>query len=209
MVQNHLHPTRPGWNPEWEKNFPAAYGYNPEKAKQLLAEAGYGPGGKPLEITFYALPLAQYSGAEEVAEAVAGYWKKVGVNVTLATIDAAELQAQTRDMKFSSAASMSATSSAELIGTTAYTSSLPPRGGGTEDPEVDRLLIELKKTMNEGQQDELWRKIGDAMFGKYMDVPLFWLPAEAFVDPKVVADWTFPGSISGTWTHPEYIKAAR
>jgi len=42
-----------------------------------------------------------------------------------------------------------------------------------------------------------------------MDVPLFWLPAEATVNPNIIADWTFPGSISGTWTHTHLIKAAR
>jgi peptide/nickel transport system substrate-binding protein len=208
QIQQHLHPTRPGWNPEWERRFPELYGYSPDAAKQLLAEAGYGPGGKPFEMTFQVAPLAQYSGAEEIAETVAEFWRKSGVSVKLETQDTVQRAGLARDLKLVNQAAIVATSAAELIGTRAYNSSIQPRGGGVEDPDVDKVLHELGRTMDEAKQAELWRRVGDLMFEKYMDVPLFWLPAEAMVDPTVVADWTYPGSISGTWTHVEYIKAA-
>ena len=44
MYLDHFHPTRLGYNPNWEKRFPDAYGYDPEAAKKLLADAGYASG---------------------------------------------------------------------------------------------------------------------------------------------------------------------
>ena len=45
-------------------------------------------------------------------------------------------------------------------------------------------------------------------FEKHLAMPLYWLPAEVVVDPKIVGDYVFPGSISGTWTHMQNIKPA-
>ena len=58
-------------------------------------------------------------------------------------------------------------------------------------------------------RSELWRKIGDLLYDRHLSMPLFWLPAEAVYNPKFVSDYVWPGSISGTWSHVENIKAAR
>jgi hypothetical protein len=34
-----------------------------------------------------------------------------------------------------------------------------------------------------------------------MAIPLYWVPVHAVVNPDVVEDWIFPGTVSGTWTH--------
>jgi hypothetical protein len=47
------------------------------------------------------------------------------------------------------------------------------------------------------------------MFTKQPAIPLFWLPALSVANPQVVADYTYPGNITGTWTHQYTIKAAR
>ena len=38
--------------------------------------------------------------------------------------------------------------------------------------------------------------------------PLFWLFAEAAVNPKYIAEYAFPGVITGYFTHLEYVKLA-
>jgi hypothetical protein len=53
------------------------------------------------------------------------------------------------------------------------------------------------------------REIGDHKFNEFADMPLFWLFAEAGVNPKYIAEYTFPGSITGFFTHLEYIKLAQ
>ena len=50
---------------------------------------------------------------------------------------------------------------------------------------------------------------GEVLFTQHKFVPLFWLPVEIAVNPQIVGDWVLPGSISGSFTHTEYIKAAR
>jgi hypothetical protein len=37
-------------------------------------------------------------------------------------------------------------------------------------------------------------------------MPMFWLFAEAAVNPKYVAEYVFPGVITGFFTHLEYVK---
>ncbi len=55
------------------------YPYNPERARELLAEAGY-PDGFTLEID---APTGRYAQDREVAEALAGQWEQVGIDVQL------------------------------------------------------------------------------------------------------------------------------
>jgi len=54
----------------------------------------------------------------------------------------------------------------------------------------------------------LLREIGDHKFQEFADMPLFWLYAEAGVHPQYVAEYIFPGSITGFFTHLEYVKLA-
>ena len=49
---------------------------------------------------------------------------------------------------------------------------------------------------------------GDVRFDSVQELPLFWLPVEAVIDPKIIADWTYTGSLSGSWSHVDLIKAA-
>jgi hypothetical protein len=55
--------------------------------------------------------------------------------------------------------------------------------------------------------DGMWN-IGDHKFNEFAEMALFWLFAEAAVNPRVIAEYVFPGSIPGFYTHLEYIKLA-
>ena len=52
------------------------------------------------------------------------------------------------------------------------------------------------------------REIGDHKFTEFAEIPLFWLFAEAAVNPKYIAEYVFPGVITGSFTHLEYVKPA-
>ncbi len=41
------------------------------------------------------------------------------------------------------------------------------------------------------------------------EIPLFWLRAEVAVNPKLIQDYVFPGTIPGFYTHLEYVEPAR
>jgi len=55
------------------------YPYDPEKAKELLTKAGY-PNGFKIKM---AGPANTYINFEQVLQAVAGYWKEIGIDVDL------------------------------------------------------------------------------------------------------------------------------
>ena len=78
-----------------------------------------------------------------------------------------------------------------------------------EIPEVDSLFTTIRQTLDLEEQDRLLRELGNVAFPLHMDIPLFWLTAEVVVNGDIVSDYVFPGSISGTWTHLENIRAAR
>ena len=79
--------------------FPFTYGYdgshdavaeyNPEKAKELLAKAGYPDAFKNPSVKFYLVNSAEYT--EDVAQAIVGYWKEIGVDTTIIQTDRVEL----------------------------------------------------------------------------------------------------------------------
>ncbi|HEX3245553.1 MAG TPA: ABC transporter substrate-binding protein [Chloroflexota bacterium] len=208
MYVNHLHPTRLGWNPEWQQRFPDEYGYDPAKARALLAEAGYGQ-STPLSTTMLVNPIPEYSGAEDIAESVAGYWRALGVNVELQQIDPGEIRNRARQLRFNNHFEVRGSSSGQFIGITGYHWSFGPRGGGFEDPAINALMDLISNTIDEQKQDEYWRQMGQILFDGHLEVPLYWLPAEAVMNPSVVADYVFPGSVTGTWTNVQNIKAAR
>lgn len=57
-----------------------------------------------------------------------------------------------------------------------------------------------------GERARLLREIGNHKFNGFGDIPLCWLFAEATANPWFIADYTFPGTIVGYFTHLEYIK---
>ena len=79
-----FYPDLEGWDPTWEKRFPAMYGYDPAAAKRLLAEAGY-PKGFKAKAWLYP-----FAGAPEmiaVIEAVALQLREVGIEIALEEAD--------------------------------------------------------------------------------------------------------------------------
>jgi peptide/nickel transport system substrate-binding protein len=205
MILNHFHPSRAGWNPEWEKRFQEQYGYDPAAAKRLLAEAGQ----SNWKATMSIVALPGVSGGQDLAEAVAGYWKAAGIDVTLVTPDAAEETRLSRAYTYTDRLSLRSSGNNLWSGFIVWNSSTGNRGNGFEDVEIDKLLPQIPVTMDDTARETLWRKVGDLAFADMLSVHLFYLPAEAVVDPRIVADWAFPGDITGSWTHIVNIKAAR
>lgn len=204
MYVNHMTPQRPGYNPEWEKRFQSEYGYDPAGAKKLLADAGQ----PNLKTKVYVQPVAGLAGGEDLAEAVAGYFRAVGVNVEMINQDPAEFTNKKKTLVYDNGVSFAATGSNIWSGWTIWNSALATRGN-LESMKVNHLLQEIEKTIDEEKRNQLWRQVGDQAFGEFMNVNLYNLPVEVVVNPKIVADWAFPGAITGSYTHMFNIKAAK
>src|SRR5437016_6417065 len=93
--------------------------------------------------------------------------------------------------------------------TGAYIKAKDPAVCSYEHPYIEERLEALGKVVDKAERARLLREIGNHKFNEFADMPLFWLFAEAGVNPKYIAEYTFPGSITGFFTHLEYIKLAQ
>jgi ABC-type transport system substrate-binding protein len=142
-------------------------------------------------------------------EIMIGYWQDIGVKVNQYTEDNAIRRTRGRAFEYTREIAMGGTSSNITVGPKVYNTSFNPRGGGVEILESSRIMGEFMQTLDPAKADDLARELGDIFFDEFISIPLFWLPAEAVVNPEVVAGWNWPGSITGTWTHFENVKAVK
>lgn len=210
MYNTYMHPSRPGWNEDWIRRFPEAYGYDPQKSRDLLAQAGYGP-NNPLKHTVQVRTYAFFPAGGDMQDALFGFYKDVGIDVKLETLDRATRGARSRRLEFENDSYIYVTSVRQYLGYGVFNSAskIGARAGLELVESTDIFENEVRVTLDPVKLDQAWRKLGNFSYDNYMSMPLFWIPSFATVNPDIVAGWQFPGSITGTYTHPEYIKAVR
>jgi peptide/nickel transport system substrate-binding protein len=199
-------PISEGWNPEWEKKFEQQYGYNPTRAKELLKEAGY-PSGMKLKLLAFTNPGE--SEGPQVADALGIYFKEVGIDVETEVIDWARLRDmnRTKNIQCCLWPNIISWRPAEDWIRVAYSS----KGTGHifEDEFLNQHYLALAQAINPEERQRLARAIGDHLFDEFADMPLIWFHNEVVVNPKVVADWQYPGLGGGRSTHFHLLKAVK
>ena len=200
MFKNHYLPDnaqRVGWNPDWETNFEKAYGYDPVAAKALLAEAGYDE-SNPLETTMQLVPSPAVPAGTDVQQAIAGFWRDIGVVVVETSPDNADRRAKQREMFWDNHIYPVSTSGAQLVTVQVYGSSvIPVLYLGMQTPEAEVFIREALSSNVPQDRDDVLRDVGDLYYDIYQDIPLFYLPNEVVGDPNIVADYIFSGMVSG------------
>jgi ABC-type transport system substrate-binding protein len=78
-----------------------------------------------------------------------------------------------------------------------------------EDEFLDKNYLTLTQTVNPEERQRLARAIGDHVYDEFADIPLLWFYNEVVVNPKVVADWSYPGIGAGRSTHFHLLKAVK
>ena len=205
MYHAHVYPTQPWFSQGWIDRYPEEYGFDPAASRALLAEAGYNA-DNPLE-TIITLS-SRFAGSEDVALSILSFWRGVGVEAKALTIDSTKQRNLRRNREFDNNTYVTNTSSNIFTAMNAYHSGNGARIG-FEYPETSTIFSTVQQTMDEAQLLDLFQRWGNLVYDLHMDIPLFLQRAEIMVNPGVVADYVFPGTISGNWTHVEYIKSAR
>jgi len=201
-------PASEGWNPQWEAKFKEMYAYNPEKSKQLLKEAGYGP-GKPLKFQIWTFTEPGESEGPAVADALAIYFKNIGVDAEVVMQDWAKIRATYRNKQSKSFMWTN------IIGWRPADQGVRNfwHSKGTshhyESDFIEKTYGEVMNTTDAKKRGELMRAIGDHIQSEYADIPLFWFRNEVFAVPNVIASWTYPGPAAGRSSHFELIKLVK
>jgi len=199
-------PISEGWNPEWEKRFEQQYGYNPARAKELLKEAGY-PSGMKLKLLAFTNP-GETEGPQ-VADALGIYLKEVGIEPEAEVIDWARLRDMFRNKNVQCCIWPNIVSwrpVEDWIRVAYYSKS---NSHNFEDEFIDKHYLALRETVDPAERQRLARAIGDHLFDEFADIPLIWFYNEVVVNPKVVADWQYPGLGAGRSTHFHMLKAVK
>jgi peptide/nickel transport system substrate-binding protein len=133
------------------------FGYDPDKARELLAEAGY-PDGFEMDM---ACPAGAYTFFEQVCEAVQGYLGDVGIETNLEIMESGhywELEANKELPPLFGDSWSSAIGEAyqRMIGAldgwdASYSS--------WSDPEIDRLLDEIARTVDFDEREALYGEL--------------------------------------------------
>jgi ABC-type transport system substrate-binding protein len=206
----HLIPGAPYWNPDWDKNFQQEYGYDAPAARALLAEAGYGP-GQPATVKIRAGAQSGVPEAEEMTEAIAGFWRAVGVEVILDLSDSTVLNAQARNFAAESKNRFNWQTS-NVVETQAFrvhNYSLDSPRGAFESPELDQVIRAQRATVDLDRALQLLRPVGDVAYRLHANIPLFWAPDDITYNPNIIASYVWSGVPLGPISHFERIKAVK
>jgi peptide/nickel transport system substrate-binding protein len=193
------------WNPEWDARFDTLYGYNPAKAQELLAQAGYPHG---FEFTVYLYTLPALPEILEIGQALALDWQAIGLQPKLVELEFPRVRALYRTKTIHGAVFPSRHGARALETVRNLHKAKDSVGYWYEHPLIEQRIAALGTVVDPGERARLLREIGDHKFDECAEIPLFWLFAEAAVNPKYIAEYVFPGVITGYYTHLEYIKPA-
>ena len=171
-----------------------AYPYDPARAKKLLADAGVG-GGFPLDM--YAFQLPGFPEGKAFAEAVAGYWEKIGVKPKLIPVDYPAFRKLWVDRKAPGAVGYYNIANRDWIGTyallekQAYT---PSKLNDTvADPEIDGMIAQVMRQTDQTKINALMRNIYTRLRSEHYGVPVVSIHA-AYATSKNLGKYN-PGAV--------------
>ena len=193
------------WNPEWDSRFEDRFGYDPVKAKAILTQAGYPQG---FEFTLYLYTLPGLPEIVDIGQAMALDFQAVGLKPKLVELEFPRVRELYRTKSIHGGLFPTRHAARALEVARNVHKSKDAMGYWYEHPFIDGNLDALSTTVDLAERTRLLREIGEHKFNEFAEIPLFWLYAEMVVNPKYIAEYTFPGVITGFFTHLEYVKPA-
>ncbi len=171
-----------------------AYAYDPNRAKKLLADAGLA-GGFPLDV--YAFQLPGLPEGKAFAEAVAGYWEKIGVKTKLIPVDYPAFRKLWVDRKAPGSVGYYNIANRDWIGTyallekQAYT---PSKLNDTvNDAEIDGMIAQVMRQTDREKINALMRGIYTRLRSEHYGVPVVYVHSP-YATSKTLGKWN-PGTV--------------
>lgn len=208
MYHTHLNENTLGWNDAWQTDYEDEYGFDPAAARSLLREAGY-DSSNPLEFTTYSREHPVFAGGADLVDIAVGYWSDVGIKVNLEIYDPTRVGGMQRGGELTNHIVLEGSSSYPFVAQRIYNWTYSSRSSRYTSPLINVLGTKVRGLLDPEEQAKAWRDWGNEIYYRHGNVNLFWLPAEAIVNPDVVEDWVFPSNVTGTWTHIYNIKGVR
>jgi peptide/nickel transport system substrate-binding protein len=171
-----------------------SYAYDPARAKKLLADAGLA-GGFPLDVYAYQLPGLPEGKA--AAEAVAGYWEKIGIKTKLIPVDYPAFRKAWVDRKTPGAVGYYNIANRNWIGAYALLEKMaysPNKPNDTaNDAEIDQMIAQVMRQTDREKINTLMRNIYTRLRSEHLGVPLVYLHS-AYATSKTLGKWN-PGTV--------------
>jgi peptide/nickel transport system substrate-binding protein len=171
-----------------------AYPYDPARAKKLLADAGLAAG---FNLDVYAYQLPGLPEGKALAEAVAGYWEKIGIKARLIPVDYPAFRKLWVDRQIPGAVGYYNIANRDWIGAyallekMAYSPSKPT--DTANDPEIDGMIAQVMRQTDKDKINALMRNIFTRLRSEHSGVPVVYLHSP-YATSKTLGKWN-PGTV--------------
>jgi len=151
--------------------------YDPAKAKKLMAEAGY-PNG-------FTMPILTWGEGRDAAEAVAGMWRKVGINATVETAPFGVFIKKRIDGVPAIVTLWDNSVGQPDIDNTAEYYFLPNARNYNEDPDLLKWSLEARSELDPTKRAAIYKRIFDKSNSEAYLMPLNRIPAMVLAQKDV------------------------
>lgn len=158
--------------------------YDPEKAKQKLEEAGY-PNGEGLPTLKLGFNIG--SGHEMIAEAIQADAKDLGVNIEVEGYEWGTLleKAQKGEINFFRLGWLADYPTMDNFLFPLFYSKSADNYSGYSNPEVDKLLLEARKTLDEEERIAKYREVEKMILKEGAFAPIYFYGSRRIIQPYV------------------------